>query len=116
MAVPVAIIDASMQTRSPRLCDREVSATHEGMVDVFMPFPTPVTSVRPRRQLLRQFSLRSRRLTNSADTELNASRVALERGDLNDDSEDHDNRSSLNHLPASEAVSRGHQRISSVLR
>lgn len=46
MAVPVAIIDASMQTRSPRLCDREVSATHEGMVDVFMPFPTPVTSVR----------------------------------------------------------------------
>ena len=37
MAVPVAIMDASIHTRSPRLCEREVSATQDGIVEVFMP-------------------------------------------------------------------------------
>jgi hypothetical protein len=33
----VAIMLASMQTRRPRLCERDVSATQDGMVAVFIP-------------------------------------------------------------------------------
>jgi hypothetical protein len=39
--VPPATMEASMQTRNPRLCDLDVSATQEGIVDVLAPFPRP---------------------------------------------------------------------------
>jgi hypothetical protein len=32
---PVAIMDASIQMRRPRLCEREHSAIQEGIVEVF---------------------------------------------------------------------------------
>jgi hypothetical protein len=41
MKVPPATIEASTQTRNPRLWDLEVSATQDGMVEVLAPFPRP---------------------------------------------------------------------------
>jgi hypothetical protein len=39
---PTATVEASIQIRNPLLCAFEVSATQDGIVAVFIPFPTPV--------------------------------------------------------------------------
>lgn len=121
MAVPVAIMLASMHTSSPRLCDRDVSATQEGMVEVFMPVREALA--RPKLSLLKNARLTvSDTSDNTADDELGASIVSLDCGDLNNNSNDHDalregsaracivsrrkmlTSSQLNHLATTETV------------
>lgn len=44
MTVPTATVLASIQIKNPRFFAFEDSATQEGIVAVFIPFPTPVTT------------------------------------------------------------------------
>ena len=79
-------MDASMQTRRPRLCEREVSATQEGIVAVFIPSGEGDESAFERGSSLLTVSDSG---DNATDAELKSSFVALDRGNLDHNTKAH---------------------------